>query len=100
MFIWLSLKDEDGAVDLNKLYFDHQIALMQAGSAGSGKLRRDRQFDASLLAGRIGCMQRSLGASAALGWESLAAPDASELAGRSLGLRAPGWREDLSPPRE
>ena len=87
-------------MDLNKLYFDHQIALMRAGSAGPGELRRDRQFDASLIAGRIGCMQRSLGAGAARGWESLAVPDPAELAGRSLGLRAPGWQEDPSAPRE
>ena len=87
-------------MDLNKLYFDHQIALMRAGSACSDKLRRDRQFEASLIAGRIGCMQRSLGAGAAPSWETLAAPDPAELAGRSLGLRTPGWREELSPRRE
>ena len=87
-------------MDLNKLYFEHQIALMRACTAGSGEVRRDLQFDASLIAGRIGCMQRSLGAGAARSWETLAAPDPAELAGRSLGLRAPGWREELMPPRK
>lgn len=82
---------------LNQLYFDHQIAVMRAGGALSRELRRDRQLDASLIAGRIGCMQRALGADAARAWETLAAPDGTDLASRSLALRAPGCRDDQAP---
>ena len=95
----LPLIDED-AMDLNQLYFDHQITVMRAGAAQSDALRRDRQFDASLIAGRIGCIQRALGAKAARAWETLSAPDASELTSRSLALQAPAWRDDLAPAAE
>ena len=96
----LPLVYEDGIVDLNQLYFDHQIAVMRADGAMSREFRRDRQLDASLIAGRIGCMQRSLGAGAARGWETLAVPDRHELASRSLALGAPGWRDGLSRAQE
>jgi len=52
-------------VDLNQLYFDHQIAIMRAGTTSACELRGDRQFHASLIAGRIGRMQRAPGAGAA-----------------------------------
>ena len=93
----LPLTDEDGIMDLNQLYFDHQLAVMRAGSTLSYELRRDRQLDASLIAGRIGSMQRALGADAARAWETLAAPDVADLSSRSLALHAPSWRDDLSP---
>lgn len=83
------LTDEDTAMDLNQLYFDHQLAVIRADGAPSHDLRRDRQFDASLIAGRIGCMQRALGAGAARGWETLAALEATDLSSRSLALRVP-----------
>ncbi len=96
----LPLTNEDGPVDLNQLYFDHQIAVMRARTALSRDVRSDRRFDASLIAGRIGCMQRALGAGAARGWETLAAPDPAEPAGRSLTLQAPGWRDALPSPQD
>jgi hypothetical protein len=95
----LPLIDEDGIMDLNQLYFDHQIAVMRAGSALSCELRRDRQSDASLIAGRIGCMQRALGAGAARAWETLAARDVTDLSSRSMALHAPSRRDDLAPPQ-
>ena len=87
-------------MDLNQLYFDHQITVMRAGKALSGEHRLDRQFEASLIAGRIGCMQRALGAGAARGWETLTASDGGDIASRSLALHAPSWRDDLSPVQE
>ena len=67
-------------MDLNRLYSDHQILLMQADRAPSEGLRRMHSVAASHLAGRIGCMQRTLGATAASAWETLAAPAESSLA--------------------
>ena len=84
-------------VDLNQLYSDHQIAVMRAGPASSRELHHARHFAASLIAGRIGCMQRALGASAAAGWETLAAPHSTDFSSRSLALRAPGGRNELVP---
>ena len=42
----------------------------------------------------------ALGAGAARGWETLATPDPAELAGRSLAMHAPAWRDALPPPQE
>jgi len=84
-------------VDLNQLYFDHQIAVMRADGALSRQCRRDRRFDASLIAGRIGCMQRALRAGAAPVWEALAAQGAADLPSPSLALHAPGWRDERAP---
>ena len=84
-------------MDLNQLYFDHQIAVMGADGALSRRFRRDQRFDASLIAGRIGCMQRALRAGAAPAWEALAAQGAAELPATSLALHAPEWRDERSP---
>jgi len=84
-------------MDLNQLYFDHQIAVMRTRTALSCERRGDRQFDASLIAGRIGCMQRALGAPAAPGWEALAAAPGTGLTSRSLVPRTPGQRDGFSP---
>jgi len=64
-------------MDLNELYSDHQVALMRADGTSS------------LIAGRIGGLQRALGAGAAPAWEALAAQGATDLPTRSLALRAP-----------
>ena len=50
-------------MDLNELFFHHQIALIRAGgTADSGERRRlDEQVDC--FAAKIGCVQRGLGAS-------------------------------------
>lgn len=67
-------------MDLNQLYFDHQLLLMQAQRARSESTKHDHEVGASLVAGRIGCMQRVLGATAAPVWEALAAVDGRSLA--------------------
>ena len=95
--IAFQLTDDTSAMDLNQLYFDHQLAVMRTGTASSCELRRDRQFDASLIAGRIGSMQGALGARAAPGWETLATAPGTGLTSRPLALRAPGQRDGFSP---
>jgi len=62
-------------VDLNRLYFDHQLHLIQAQRAQSAESRQLYRQGASLLAGRIGCMQNALGADAAQGWARAASAD-------------------------
>lgn len=67
-------------MDLNQLYFDHQILLMKAGRAVSAQLRHEHEVSASHIAGRIGCMQRSMGAASAPAWDALATIDERSLA--------------------
>jgi len=67
-------------VDFNRLYSDHQSLLIEAARAPSEGLRHEHEVAASHVAGRIGCMQRALGAGAASVWESLAAPATDSLA--------------------
>jgi hypothetical protein len=62
-------------VDLNQLYFDHQILLMKAHKAPSPGGRRGFEAAASCVAGRIGSVQGTLGAAAAPAWRALAALD-------------------------
>ncbi len=52
-------------MDLNQLYFDHQLLLMQAQSEPCADRRRLHRNGAALVAGRIGCMQVAMGARAA-----------------------------------
>lgn len=59
-------------MDLNRLYFDHQMLLLRARIAGAGQARQAHETAARRLAGRIGSFQRRSGAAAALGWETLA----------------------------
>ena len=59
-------------MDLNLLYFDHQVALIRAGQSSSGELKRRLATSASEIAERIGCIQRGLSAGAAPGWDLLA----------------------------
>jgi hypothetical protein len=59
-------------VDLNQLYSDHQRLLIKAGRARTPALRHGHEVAASHVAGRIGCMQRALGASGANAWDALA----------------------------
>ena len=76
-------------MDLNQLYFDHQRSSMDAAQAYTHALRRDGELGASLIAGRIGCMQRTLGADAASGWELMALPARADLSGHYHGVYAP-----------
>ena len=59
-------------MDLNQLYSDHQVLLMKADRAANDDGRLAFEVAASHLAGRIGCMQRALGAPGAQGWDALA----------------------------
>ena len=59
-------------MDLNQLYSDHQLLLMRMDRAPTRALRHLQEVAASHLAGRIGGLQRALGAAAAPSWESLA----------------------------
>ncbi len=61
-----------GIVDLNRLYFDHQLLLMKARDARSSVRRLEFQIEASDVAGRISRSQRRLGAAAAPQWQLLA----------------------------
>lgn len=60
-------------MDLNQLYFDHQVLLIGAARALSCELRKEHELGASQIAQRIGCMQKSVGAGAAAGWDAVAA---------------------------
>lgn len=59
-------------MDLNRLYFDHQLLLMQAEREPCPDRRLLHRHGAALIAGRIGCMQVALGAQAAGGWANVA----------------------------
>ena len=59
-------------MDFNQLYFAHQLLLMKAGRARNGVRRDALEVAASHVAGRIGCMQGALGASAGPLWAGLA----------------------------
>ena len=61
-------------MDLNKLYFDHQLLVMKAKQALSAELRRTHEAATSLVAGRISHVQRALGAACAPAWEAIADP--------------------------
>ena len=55
-------------MDLNQLYFDHQIQLIRADGAGTAEGRRDHESAAARIADRIGQRQTRLGAAAACAW--------------------------------
>lgn len=59
-------------MDLNQLYFDHQLLLMQAEREPCAERQQLHLHSAALIAGRIGCMQGALGARAASGWAGAA----------------------------
>ena len=55
-------------MDLNQLYFDHQIQLIRADGAVSAETRAGHQTAAAQIADRIGQRQARLGAAAACAW--------------------------------
>ena len=67
-------------MDLNQLYSDHQALLMKADRAANDDGRLVFEIAASHVAGRIGCMQRALGAPGARAWDALALIGADSLA--------------------
>ena len=64
----LPLTRRSARLDLNRLYFDHQLLLIRAQEAATPALRRDHESDAARIAGRIAHRQGLLGASAARAW--------------------------------
>jgi len=59
-------------VDLNQLYFEHQVLLMRADRSDLPGERIGHERGAALIAGRIGCIQRASGAGAAKAWRTTA----------------------------
>lgn len=55
-------------MDLNQLYFDHQIQLIRADGAVTSEARRSHEHEAAQIADRIGQRQARLGAAAACAW--------------------------------
>ena len=62
-------------MDLNQLYFDHQLSAMRAARLPTALLRREAKHAASAIAGQIEHIQRAMGALAAPGWKRLAHAD-------------------------
>jgi hypothetical protein len=58
-------------VDLNQLYFDHQVLLMKTQRASLSR-RHEFEIEASDIAQRISRSQLCLGAAAAAQWQSIA----------------------------
>lgn len=58
-------------MDLNQLYYDHQLSVIHAGRSGPGG-RASFEAVAARAAANISGYQRSLGAPAAGAWERLA----------------------------
>lgn len=71
-------------MDLNQLYFDHQILLMRAEGAPTPERYLARQREAALVASRIRNVQRSLGAAAAQAWTALVDASALPASARSI----------------
>lgn len=63
-------------MDLNSLYFRHQISLIRAAASGCRALRATHIAAAETLAGKIACLQLRSGASASTGWAAIADPGA------------------------
>jgi hypothetical protein len=76
-------------MDLNRLYFDHQMQLIEAERAPSERLHRKHTVAAWVVAERIARIQRRLGAAAAPAWEALSSPARSSLA--AAGHRVPAY---------
>lgn len=64
-------------MNLNQLYFDHQLSLIRADAAESACLEGGHRRAAAQIAGRIGERQNALGAPAACGWMRQAAEQAA-----------------------
>ena len=83
-------------MDLNKLYFDHQILIMRACDAEPGDVRSVHETGARRIAGSIGSIQRRSGAPAANGWEALAALPGAALCSS---MTAKGFKLQSNDPR-
>lgn len=58
-------------MDLNRLYFDHQLASSRAETADCDNSRETHSAEAAQLAEEIGKIQLSMGAAAAAAWTAL-----------------------------
>lgn len=76
-------------MDLNQLYFGHQMLLMKAQAAPTWQRRCQHAVSASHVAVRIGRAQRELGAGGATGWEAAART------GKGIGRAGVFTREDV-----
>jgi len=62
-------------MDLNKLYFQHQIAVMASSSETNVEVRVERRAEAAAIARRIQTFQLGAGAKAARTWGGRWLPD-------------------------
>lgn len=62
-------------MNLNQLYFRHQLLLIRADQSASADSRRLRRAAAARIACRIGSVQRKLGAAGAPAWEAQCGAD-------------------------
>lgn len=91
-------------MDLNQLYFDHQLSAIRATRLPTAVLRHEAKQVSSAIAAQIECIQRASGALAAPGWERLANQDDGRLnqeprIAASIHRQAAGARRE-SPLRE
>ena len=75
-------------MDLNRLYFDHQLSMIRAARSPTCDSRWVTLSNALQIAGRIGYAQRALGAAAAPAWESLARPPIAADCKPKAGMRS------------
>ncbi len=73
-------------MDLNELYFDHQISLMRADATDCGRLRLLHRNNALAIARRIACIQRASGAGAIRGWDATSQGDYQQPGHRPIRL--------------
>lgn len=85
----LPLTNVETIVDLNQLYFDHQLLVMQAAREACPERQYLHRQGAALIAGRIGCMQGAMGAGAARAWARAAAADSDSTGRPPLLLHGP-----------
>lgn len=64
-------------MDLNQLYFDHQVSLIKAQDSATPRQREDHETEAARIAGRISHRQTKLGAAAACAWMARAGEQAA-----------------------
>ena len=64
-------------MDINRLYFDHQLSLIKVMEAATPDLRHGHESEAARIAGCIGHKQTKLGAAAACAWMARASEKAS-----------------------
>jgi hypothetical protein len=65
-------------VNLNQLYFDHQVALMRASATSDRRDSTRHRHDATSIARTIACWQGRAGAPAARQWQAHAGIPAGE----------------------